>query len=285
MKRLLRDAISTLEYRLRRGDAPGTIRMLMYHRVTDAHPRDRLCVPIARFDAQMRFLRDHGYRAVTFDEATQWVLRGGSSSERLVAVTFDDGYEDNFLYAYPSLTRYGLTGTFFVPSAFIEDGAGDHPSADRPMSWAQLQELIDLGHTVGAHSVSHRKLTTLDQVELFWEIRGCKETLEYYLDHEIDFFCYPAGDYNAFVKRVVQASGYRGACTVAPGALRPGMDPFEMTRTDVSGFDSLWDFEKKLAGAYDWMHAAVQAAHRLSPKAKRQPSNAVIRHPDRQEAI
>lgn len=306
MKRFLRSTLSDLTYqamRLTNGHAAG-LRILTYHRVTDAHPGDRLCVPVQRFEEQMRWLHDRGYRTISLAQAVdrlqgmrnaegalssmdygRWTVDSGV--RRAVVLTFDDGYEDNFRYAAPAMERYGFTGIFFVPSGFIEQRADvltcrrpdepaqalrhsgtqapGHESEDRPMTYEQLRELLRRGHEVGGHSATHRRLARLQTVELFWEVRGCKETLEQFLQRPVDFFCYPSGDYNALVKRAVQSSGYRGACTVEPGANAPGIDPFALKRTEISAFDSLRDFEKKLAGAYDWMHRVVQRTGKRSP--------------------
>ena len=126
------------------------------------------------------------------------------------------------------------------------------------MTWEQLRELVRQGDEIGAHSVTHHKLTQCSTLDMIHEVRGSKDVLEHGIKHPVEFFCYPAGDYNEAVKQAVKDSGYRGACTVEPGANYPGGDPFALRRTEVSAFDSIWDFEKKLAGAYDWLHAAVQ---------------------------
>ena len=266
MRRFLRSVLSDVSYRTIRftnGTRHG-LRMLMYHRVTDAHPTDRLCVPVAHFAAQMKHLREAGFHTITFAQAVRWITGHGTPAlpERAIVLTFDDGFEDNFLHAYPMMTRHGLTGCFFVPSGFIEAGQDGRRPSDRPMSWAQLRELLTAGHEIGAHSVSHAKLTAIDEAAMRREVRACKDVLERGLKRPVRFFCYPAGDYNSSVKRAVRESGYRGACTVEPGANDSGADPFALKRTEISAFDSLWDVEKKLAGAYDWLHSCVQLVKR-----------------------
>lgn len=292
MKRFLRQTLSTISYqaiRLTNGRQAAGLRILTYHRVTDAHPEERLCVPVAKFLEQMRWLYEHGYQTVTLSKAVRWLSgdSGGAGDERqgvrgceeihapqrALVITFDDGYEDNFLNGYPAMARYGFSGMFFVPTQFVEAPHKGHHPDDRPMSWAHLEELARQGHEIGAHSVTHRKLSRLNPSELFWEVRGSKEVLEERLRHPVDFFCYPSGDYSALVKTIVQSSGYRGACSVKPGANDVGTDPFALKRTEISAFDSLWDFEKKLAGAYDWLHVAAQKAQRISVR-MHQHSNA-----------
>ena len=240
------------------------LRILMYHRVTDAHPRQRLCVSPQAFAEQMQWLSDAGYRTITFDQAVRWVTGQGARPDRSCVITFDDGFEDNFRHAAPALVRHQFTGCFFIPTLFAQSDPKRHAPEDRPMSWHQLNELLAQGHEIGAHSVTHRKLARLPLDAVRHEVEESKAVLDHELRRPVEFFCYPAGSYTAHVRAAVQAAGYRGACTVEPGANHPGADPFTLKRTEVSRFDSLWDFEKKMTGAYDWLHAAVQTVHRFT---------------------
>ena len=260
MKRLLRTTLSELAYRaIRMTDGHHTgLRLLTYHRVTDAHPQDRLCVGVSRFAEQMRYLSEAGFKTVSFAQAVQWVRGHNRPAPKSIVLTFDDGFEDNYLCAASAMAPYGFRGCFFVPSAFVESGAPGCEPDDRPMSVAQLEELLRQGHEIGAHSVTHVKLTTVPQARMVEEVRDSKAALEQALRRPVDFFCYPAGDYDEAVRRAVCESGYHGACTVEPGANVPGDDPFTLKRTEISAEDSMRDFERKLAGAYDWLHRAVQ---------------------------
>lgn len=274
--RWLRTGLSSAVYQwlLLTRAADRGLRILMYHRVTDAHPDDRLCVPPHAFAAQMHALHAAGYRTVTFAQAIERLSGGSACPPKSVVLTFDDGFEDNFLHAAPALARHGFSGCFFVPSGFLAAGPGGYAPADRPMTWEQLRELASRGHEIGAHAVTHRKLTMLALDEARAEIRESKRTLEQQLGRPVEFFCYPAGDHNPAIRAAVQAAGYRGACTVAPGANAPGADRFALRRTEISAFDSPADFTKKLAGAYDWLHAAVQWTQRHT-RAKRDCANAM----------
>jgi len=62
------------------------------------------------------------FHCVALDEALQRIACGRSLPERAVAITFDDGYADNFSEALPILQYYGLTATFFIASGFLDGG-------------------------------------------------------------------------------------------------------------------------------------------------------------------
>ncbi len=87
-----RHLLSDLAYRcIGAGNgADHGLRILMYHRVTDAHPADRLCVPVARFAEQMHLLHEAGYRSLDMTAATKALIRRGPWPPRSVVIPFDD---------------------------------------------------------------------------------------------------------------------------------------------------------------------------------------------------
>ena len=113
--------------------APFTV-VLVYHRVTPngEAPRGRFLIeagtPAGVFEAQIRFM----LRYFAPIKASQ-VLESPARPLRF-AVTFDDGYEDNFRVATPILRRLGVPATFFVVS--------DYAGTDRVFWWEQLAEMM-----------------------------------------------------------------------------------------------------------------------------------------------
>lgn len=75
------------------------------------------------FEAQMKFLNDNGYLSVFLDDVVGFITGENNLPEKTVAITFDDGYLDNWVYAYPILKKYGHKATIFVITARILDQA------------------------------------------------------------------------------------------------------------------------------------------------------------------
>ena len=112
--------------------------ILCYHRVlpgeqvrADVSPNKGLAVSAERFEEQMRHLSEN-YNVVSMDRMVEHVMNGGK--EFLVAVTFDDGYKDNYQYAYPILKKYRIPATIYVITRFLE--------GDTSMWWKELWERL-----------------------------------------------------------------------------------------------------------------------------------------------
>jgi peptidoglycan/xylan/chitin deacetylase (PgdA/CDA1 family) len=108
--------------------------ILMYHRIAEPaiDPWD-LCVSPKNFDDHIKFL-SISYRVVSMDELSQR-LRNNQDIKNHVAITFDDGYEDNFLVAKPILEKYNTPATFYLTTAFRQPG-------NKSYWWDELETII-----------------------------------------------------------------------------------------------------------------------------------------------
>ncbi len=114
------------------------IHILMYHRICPR--RDELGIAISPefFEAQIRYLQNH-FTIISLDEALEAIPRG--TSEPLFAITFDDGYRDNFTDAYPVLRRYGVPATIFITCNDVQSGVTDWHRMDCALRETALEEL------------------------------------------------------------------------------------------------------------------------------------------------
>jgi peptidoglycan/xylan/chitin deacetylase (PgdA/CDA1 family) len=101
--------------------------ILRYHSVCehDSSPLSYidpgLSVPLEGFDRQMRFLRER-YTPVSFEDVVDAVVGRRPLPPLAVAVTFDDGYLDNYQYAFPVLEKYGIAGAFYITAGCVNMG-------------------------------------------------------------------------------------------------------------------------------------------------------------------
>ena len=107
--------------------------ILLYHRIaSDEIDPYRLCVSPHRFEAHLQMLQDIG-RVVRLSEMAESV-REGRITDRSIAVTFDDGYQDNYYTAKPLLEKYGVPATVFMTTGSI--------GRDREFWWDELERIF-----------------------------------------------------------------------------------------------------------------------------------------------
>lgn len=234
------------------GDAPGDLRILLYHRVSDA--TDRLAVEVNRFAAHMAMAAGRGLRLLDLESAIERWQEGGNA-QPVYALTFDDGYQDMLVSAAPILKRHGFTATLFIPTGAI-DGTSRftwYGEAQPPLlTWDEIRGLAREGvMRMGAHTVTHPNLLSLDEPSARRELRESKRVLEEQLDAEVETFSYPAGLYSAREVRLAREAGFRLAVTCDPGVNRAGHDLLALRRTQIESFDRDRDLRARLAGAHD----------------------------------
>jgi peptidoglycan/xylan/chitin deacetylase (PgdA/CDA1 family) len=193
--------------------APRAVEMpiLVYHhvvpgRASGSEEARLLFVTPETFEKQLQYLRDNNYHGVSFNDLADCLENGAPLPERPVILSFDDGWENQFTYAFPLLQKYRFTATFYVVTNYLDN--------DNFMTVDQLKTMIAAGMTIGGHSRSHPALPGLSTARQWDEIAASRNWLQERLGVTIDTFAYPYGSYNAGVVALVKAAGYRTARTV-----------------------------------------------------------------------
>lgn len=228
--------------------------VLLYHRVTD-EVRDNLTVGVEQFDRHMAWLATH-CQLVPIDElVTMQVLP--RSDRPLVAVTFDDGYFDNYWHAAPILRRHGVPAAFFVSTGIINsehqfphDLKRRNPAIAK-MSWEQLHEMRRWGFTIGSHTVNHIDCASESEQVVRQELEHSRRALEEQLGVKRAIFAYPyGGRQHMTAQRLewVKDAGYVG-CLSAYGGTNVGrIDKFNVLRTSISHAFSDCSFQRLCIG-------------------------------------
>lgn len=232
--------------------------ILCYHSV---HPNKDFSVTPAKFDQQLAWLRQH-CDVVSFRDALS--LPAGTRPK--VAITFDDGYADNFEYAFPLLQKHSLPATFFLTAGLMDLDPeivqafqlirNSDFAAIQPMTWQQVREMRSAGQEFGAHTYSHANLAELSFDACLRELTTSKEILERELGAQVDTLAYPFGlpgrNFTGETMRAAQQAGYQMACAVHYRPVLPGDSAFALPRFSILD-ENIDIFADKIRGNWDYL--------------------------------
>lgn len=192
--------------------------ILMYHHVCRDHEVPQDARPIEgweyrlspeQLDHQLQKLRRGGWKFVSLQEYVAALALPFRRRSRLVAVTFDDGWLDNYEHAVPVLESQSIPATIFVVSGEIAGVA-----VDRRMNSEQLLNLHRHGIEIGSHTRTHPNLGMLSREQIVDELVNSRAELQQLTGHAVDFLAYPGGRFNQCVVETAAEAGYAGACSV-----------------------------------------------------------------------
>jgi peptidoglycan/xylan/chitin deacetylase (PgdA/CDA1 family) len=217
------------------------IPVLMYHHVGGLIAEaDNL--PADKFEAQLKYLQSSGYTTVTFAQLADQVLRDKKiTAKKPIILSFDDGYIDNYQYAFPLLKKYSFRGSFAIVTGMV---GGDAHNTRWYMNWDELSEMSQAGMEIDSHTVSHRGLAGLDNTNLKAELLDSKNTLEQKLGIKVNTIVYPYGSQNQRVITMAASLGYElGRLDSGSVAVVNKDDLFLIPRVRISSGTKLSDFK------------------------------------------
>jgi len=225
----------------------GGPRLLVYHQI-DAGLGREMEVTFAAFLEQLAWL-EAGYEVVSFDEA--WRRRDEPGAERLVVLTFDDGYDDMYRLAFPLLRERQLPFTVYVTTHPVESGEALFPGGHaEPCTWDQLEEMAGSGlMTLGAHTDRHEDLRTLNSEQVAQDLGRSNELIRNRMGMVPRHFCYPYGFWSEAAHRPVAAT-YETAVLGSGPPMGAGTDPLMIPRLPIQLSDGLVWFKRKLKGGF-----------------------------------
>jgi peptidoglycan/xylan/chitin deacetylase (PgdA/CDA1 family) len=225
--------------------------ILCYHSVGHSDPCDDpefLRVSPERFVAQLDLLAGAGARFTTVAEIAHRLQDGSASG--LVAISFDDGYQDNHDVVLPILEQRNITATVFVTMGLIGQPSPwlNERSSVRMMTPSELRRMADAGIELGAHTLSHPDLTTIDRAQCQAEVEGSKQQLEALIEREVVTFAYPYFHFDDVAREVVLEAGLTGFTGLSRGSFT---DPGAVPRVLVTGKDGLTALVLRICGVYE----------------------------------
>lgn len=214
---LLSSGIDTLYRRF----APPRFIILGYHSISDPANHEaleggfykHLSVPSGLFEREMRFLLAEGYTFLRFSDLLDVKTGARAIPAKPVMVYFDDGYKDNYLNAYPILKRLGIPATVFLVVNFVDRAAvpwgitRDPKNMNMFLAWDDARAMGDI-FEFGTHTMSHRKLTSLSELEMRHEMIRSRDSIAEHTGKPVIALSYPKSRFDDAVRRVAQEVGF-----------------------------------------------------------------------------
>ena len=184
--------------------------VIMYHDIK-TEPLNYFDVTVEDFCAQLDWLKANNYETLSLEDFIAYIRNGESFPENSVLITFDDGYNGIYNYAFPELKKRNMKAVFFITASVIDKVDGSYPH----VTTSELQEIAsDKNFSIGSHTLTHSNLTKMTHNEKIHELSESKRILEQITGREVLSMAYPEGNYDKEVIESVKESGYEIAFAV-----------------------------------------------------------------------
>lgn len=218
---------------------------LMYHRVSDDGKWPDITVSTENFARQIQYLKNN-FKVISGDKMIAELSGDGIRDVNEVIITFDDGFKDNYDYAYPILKSYDMPAIIFVATDYIP-----HEYA---LNRSEMMELMGNHIDIGAHTITHPVLASLEADEAEREIAGSKKELEIMLGKEVKYFAYPYGKIGRDLAKehinMVKHLGFKAAFVTDNGFISEKSDLFSLHRIGVRNVP-MFVFKVRLSGIFE----------------------------------
>ncbi len=221
--------------------------VLMYHSVDENWKESKLSVSPESFRRQMEFLVKNKYNIVSLHKIKELQESGRPIPHKTIAITFDDGYENNYTNAFGVMKEYNIPAAIFVVLNKI--------GREGYLTWPQIEKMAENNIEIGSHTLSECYLPDIkDEAQLKREIYDSRRILKERIPQAGDFIAYCSGGFNKNIRQIVIDAGYDGACATNPGKDYPDDDIYAIKRLRISRTsDSLFVFWIETSGFYTWI--------------------------------
>lgn len=206
------------------------IPVFAYHRFGD----DRFpstSVETAVFEAQLQYLRDKNYTALTFGQAVEKWLANEQFPDKAVILTVDDGYLSFYENGWPLLKKYNFPATIFIQTETV--GNADF------MTWEQIRKIQQAGIEIGNHSATHDHFLNHpeDSIPLIFkkDLEAAAEIFRIQLTESPKIYAYPYGEWNTAMEEVLRAGGYLAAAVQKSGVFCESSNTYAIPRFPMGG--------------------------------------------------
>ena len=206
--------------------------ILMYHHIEqDENKLNEFMVTPDKFKSDMQIINKLGYETISYGELYDFVYNNGNLPEKPIIITFDDGYESNYIYAYPVLKKYNMKATIAVVGIMVGKSTYNGNDSFKHFTYEQAKEMYNSGlidiqsHTYNMHDIKYRvgikrknnenENKYIDSVKN--DIKISMREIEENVGNKQIVFTYPYGAYDILTEKILSELGYKITVTTDPG--------------------------------------------------------------------
>jgi len=234
--------------------------VLCYHHIIPGELPEtattKAVVPLREFEEQMKFLHENDYNTIKLEDLDNFIYKKQNLPEKSVLITFDDGYESNYVYALPIMQKYNLNFAIFLIGKEVKEENEEPWNPDKlsNLTLKQIEAmaatgLVEFGnHTYDLHRYINKRPAIFSKA---------KEEISNDLKIMADFFecsglpsmasiSYPFGVHNETLLEQVKEHGYKLGFTIEEGRVYRESDPYKLGRLVVPPWTNLEEFQQLL---------------------------------------
>lgn len=205
--------------------------IVMYHNISQKHNKlGKYTILDTQFEEDLKFLKERGYNTITLTQLIDYVHDGALLPEKPIIITFDDGYESFYVYAYPLLKKYQMKAVMSIVGEYtdkfsqIEDNNVDYSH----LNWSQINEMSDGGyveiqnHTYNLHSITKerkgcviKKGECIDdyEKELKADLEKLQKEILLFTGRKPNTVTYPYGNFCTESENIIKNMGFKACLT------------------------------------------------------------------------
>lgn len=205
--------------------------IIMYHGLTkDIKKQNEYFISPSTFENDLQYLKDNGFTTITMAQLIEYVYNKNPLPKKPILLSFDDGFYNNYLYAYPLLKKYNQKAIISIIGSQT-----DRYSLIKIMNsyysyltWDQINEMIISGHieiqnhTYEMHTYNNGRKGCADKTgetfetykEIFTEDIGLlQQRITDYTGTTPNTIAYPFGHYTKNSEKVIKEMGFKASLT------------------------------------------------------------------------
>ena len=238
----------------------------------------------------MTLLNEEGFTTLSLEDYYEATQGRRELPDRTALVTFDDGFADNYLEAWPIARRIGVNLNLFIctalvsgntPQAFQNYSVVDQHSREefprhwQPLTCNQLREMATAGVGIGFHSHNHLNLGTLTSAEITLDTSTGVTIFQQCLQRAPQFFAFPYGHFGSYSQEAVEVlsdNGFEMFFSTELGRTQLGNADQVISRIVIHPEDNINSFRRKLFGGYDWVGRVRRRVYAIRSSFRKPPN-------------